>query len=116
MVVQTAPFVPFFLLGTFFLFGPGLVVTLFLNSEPPGVAVVLLTALAAFVRPSMSWMLVTVLCALRTVPFILAAGVAVAMRVGLAPAGWGPFAVFLVVGAVAQWRIRSLRRSGQIDF
>ena len=115
MVVQTVPFVPFFLFGIFFLFAPGLVVTLFLNSEPAGAAVVVLTALGALIRPQISWMLVCVLFALRTGPFIMAAALAVGLRIGLAQNTWAVLAAFLVVGATAQTRIHLLRRSGHID-
>jgi len=116
MVVQTVPFFPLFLLGGFFLLAPGFVVTLFTSSEPAGVAVVLLTAIAALVRPQASWFLFAVLCALRTVPFILAAAVAVTLRVGLTSSGgWGLLTMSLILGGIAQLRIRHLRRTGQID-
>lgn len=113
--MQTVPFVPPFLLGIFFLFAPGLVVTLFTNSEPPGVVVVVLTGLAALIRPQAHWSLFLVLCSLRTVPFIAAAMVAVAMRIGLATDAWTHLAIFLAFGGVAHWRIHSLRKAGLID-
>jgi hypothetical protein len=116
MIVQTVPFAPLFLLGGFFLLAPGLVVTLFTNSEPAGVVVVMLTAIGALVRPQASWILFVVLCALRTVPFIFAALVAVTLRVGLTSSGgWVVLTMSLVLGGIAQLRIRSLRRSGHID-
>lgn len=55
MPVQTVPFVPIFILGGFFLIAPGMVVTLFTNSDPLGFAVVMATAIAALVRPTASW-------------------------------------------------------------
>lgn len=115
MVVQTVPFVPFFLFGIFFLFAPGLAVTLFLNSEPAGAAVVVITGMGALIRPQISWMLLTVLFALRTVPFIMAAALAVGLRVGLAQNTWPVLVTFLAVGAIAQTRIHLLRRSGEIE-
>ena len=115
MVVQTVPFVPLFLFGIFFLFAPGLAVTLFLDSEPAGVVVVALTALGALIRPQLSWMLLYVLFALRTVPFIMAAALAVGLRVGLAQNTWPVLVTFLVVGAIAQTRIHLLRQSAEID-
>lgn len=115
MPVQTVPFVPPFLVGIFFLFAPGLAVTLFANSEPPGVAVVLLTGIAALIRPQAHWSLFLVLCALRTVPFIAAALVAIAMRIGLAQNAWPHLVTFLAFGAIAHWRIHSLRKAGLID-
>lgn len=81
MVVQTVRFVPFINLGTLPLLGPGLVATLFTNSEPAGVVVVPLTALAALIWPPIHWTLFMLLCALRTIPFLAAALLAVAMRV-----------------------------------
>ncbi|MBB4050374.1 hypothetical protein [Sphingomonas zeae] len=84
MPVQTVPFVPIFILGAFFLIAPGMVVTLFTNSDPLGFAVVVATAIAALVRPTASWILFAVLCSMRTVPFIVAALTAVAIRIGLA--------------------------------
>lgn len=113
--VQTVPFVPLFLLGGFFLIAPGMVVTLFTNSDPLGAAVCFGTAVAAMVRPAASWILFAVLCSLRTVPFIVAALTAVAMRIGLAQHGLPYLIAYLVIGGVAQLRIRSLRRSGEID-
>ncbi|WP_348656770.1 hypothetical protein [uncultured Sphingobium sp.] len=115
MPIQTVPFVPPFLLGIFFLFAPGLAVTLFANSEPPGVAVVLLTGIAALIRPQAHWTLFLVLCSLRTVPFIAAAMVAVAMRIGLAPNAWPHLTIFLAFGGIAHWRIHSLRKAGLIE-
>jgi hypothetical protein len=115
MVVQGAPFVPFFILGLGFLFGPGLAVTFFFNSTPPGAAVVVLTGLAALIRPQASWTLVMVLCALRTVPFIMAAVMAIELRFGLAPRGLLFLALYIAVGALAQWRLRALRRSGEVE-
>lgn len=115
MPVQTVPFVPIFILGAFFLIAPGMVVTLFTNSDPLGFAVVVATAIAALVRPTASWILFAVLCSMRTVPFIVAALTAVAIRIGLAQNGWPYLVMYLVIGGVAQLRIRSLRRSGQID-
>ena len=115
MVVQTVPFVPFFLFGIFFLFAPGLAVTLFVNSEPAGAVIVALTAVGALIRPQFSWMLLCVLFALRTAPFIMAAALAVGLRVGLAQNTWPVLVTFLAVGAIAQTRIHLLRRSGEID-
>lgn len=115
MPVQVVPFVPTFILGGVFLIVPGLVVTLFTNSEPIGVAVVVATAVAALVRPTASWFLFAVLCSMRTVPFLIAFAVAVAMRIGLARHGLPWLLLWLAVGAVGQLRIHMLRRSGQID-
>lgn len=115
MPVQTVPFVPIFILGGFFLIAPGMIVTLFTNSDPLGFAVVVTTAVAALVRPTASWILFAVLCSMRTVPFIVAALTAVAMRIGLAQHGLPYLIAYLVIGGVAQLRIRSLRRSGEID-
>ncbi len=115
MPVQTVPFVPIFILGGFFLIAPGMVVTLFTNSDPLGFAVVMATAIAALVRPMASWILFAVLCSMRTVPFIVAALTAVAMKIGLAKHGLPYLIAYLVIGGVAQLRIRSLRRSGEID-
>lgn len=115
MRVQAVPFVPIFVLGTFFLIGPGVVVALFANSDAPGATVLVATAAAALIRPTASWMLFAVLCALRTVPFIAAALVAIAMRIGLAKHGLPWLMLYLAFGAVAQFRIHMLRRSGQID-
>ncbi|MBJ6122519.1 hypothetical protein [Sphingomonas mollis] len=115
MPVQTVPFVPIFVLGVFFLIVPGWIVALFINSDPIGAAVCLATAVAAMIRPTASWILFAVLCSLRTVPFIVAALTAVAMRIGLAQHGWPYLVMYLVIGGVAHLRIRSLRRSGQID-
>ncbi len=113
--IQTVPFVPIFILGGFFLIAPGMIVTLFTNSDPLGFAVLLATAVAALVRPTASWILFAVLCSLRTVPFIVAALTAVAMRIGLAKHAWPYLVAYLILGAIAQLRIRSLRRSGQIE-
>jgi hypothetical protein len=113
--ISTVPFVPIFILGGFFLIAPGMVVTLFTNSDPLGFAVVVATAIAALVRPTASWILFAVLCSLRTVPFIVAALTAVAMRIGLAQHGLPYLIAYLVIGGVAHLRIRSLRRSGEID-
>jgi uncharacterized membrane protein len=113
--VQTVPFVPIFILGGFFLIAPGMLVTLFTNSDPLGFAVVVATAIAALVRPTASWILFAVLCSMRTVPFVVAALTAVAMRIGLAKHGLPFLILYLIIGGVAQLRIRSLRRSGQID-
>lgn len=115
MPVQTVPFVPIFALGGFFLIAPGMVVTLFTNSDALGFAVVVATAVAALVRPTANWILFAVLCSLRTVPFLVAALTAVAMRIGLAKHAWPYLIAYLVLGGVAQLRIRSLRRSGQIE-
>ncbi|MHC9419169.1 hypothetical protein ACYZX9_11310 [Sphingomonas citri] len=115
MRVQVVPFVPTFILGAVYLILPGYVVTLFTNSDPLGFSIVVITALAAMVRPTASWLLFAVLCSLRTVPFIIAALVAIAMRIGLAQHGLPWLVMYLVVGAVAQLRIHMLRRSGQID-
>ena len=89
--------------------------TLFTNSDPLGFAVVMITALAALIRPTASWILFAVLCSMRTVPFIVAALTAIAMRIGLAQHGWPYLVAYVVIGGVAQLRIRSLRRSGQIE-
>lgn len=45
MLVQTVPFVPLFVFGTFFLIAPGMVVTLFFNSDPLGFAVCMASTL-----------------------------------------------------------------------
>lgn len=113
--VQTVPFVPIFILGGIFLIAPGMIVTLFTNSDPLGFAVVMATAIAALIRPTASWMLFAVLCSMRTVPFIVAALTAVAMKIGLAKHGLPYLIAYIVIGGVAQLRIRSLRRSGEID-
>ncbi len=115
MPVQTVPFVPLFVFGTFFLIAPGMIVTLFFNSDPLGFAVCMATAIGALVRPTASWILFAVLCSLRTVPFIIAALTAVAMRIGLASEGLPYLIGYLIIGGVAHLRIRSLRRSGAID-
>jgi hypothetical protein len=113
--VQTVPFVPMFVFGTFFLIVPGMIVTLFTNNDPLGFAVVVAMAIGALVRPTASWILFTVLCALRTVPFIIAALTAVAMRIGLASEGLPYLIAYLVMGGIAHLRIRALRRSGAIE-
>lgn len=115
MPVQTVPFVPIFILGGFFLIAPGMLVTLFTNSDPLGFAFVVATAVAALVRPTASWILFAVLCSMRTVPFIVAALTAVAMRIGLAQHGLPYLLAYLIIGGVAQLRIRALRRSGEVD-
>ncbi|MGN7161450.1 hypothetical protein [Sphingomonas sp. SAFR-052] len=116
MPVQVVPFVPLFVLGGFFLIAPAMVVTLFTNSDPLGFAVFVATAIAALVRPAASWILFAVLCSMRTVPFIVAALTAVAMRIGLAKQGLPYLIAYVIIGGIAQLRIRSLRRSGQIEF
>lgn len=116
MPVQVVPYVPPFVLGTFFLLAPGYFVTLFTNSDPIGFSIVVMTAIASLVRPAASWILLVVLCSLRTVPFIIAALVAIAMRIGLAQHGLPWLIMYLVVGAGAQLRIHTLRRAGEIDF
>jgi hypothetical protein len=113
--IRTVPFVPIFVLGGFFLIVPGMVVTLFTNSDPLGFAVVMATAVTALVRPTASWILFAVLCSMRTVPFIAAALTAVAMRIGLAKHALPYLVTYLVVGAIAHIRIRALHRSGEID-
>lgn len=115
MIVRTVPFVPNFILGGIYLLVPGLILTLFLNNEPPGAILVALTALAALIRPQASPMLFCVLCSLRTVPFLIAGAIAVAMRIGLAQHGWRALVFFIAIGAVAHMRIHFLRASGQID-
>jgi len=115
MRVQVVPFVPTFVLGAIFLIGPGFVVTLFTNSDPIGFSIVVATAIAAMIRPTASGLLFAVLCSLRTVPFIIAALVAIAMRIGLAQHGLPWLVMYLVVGGIAQVRIHMLRRSGEID-
>lgn len=115
MPVQTVPFVPIFILGGFFLIAPGMVMTLFTNSDPLGFAVVVATAIAALVRPTASWILFAVLCSMRTVPFIIAALTAVAMRIGLAQHRLPYLVAYLIIGTVTQLRIRALRQSGEID-
>lgn len=111
-VVRTAPL---FVLGTFLLIAPGYFITLFTNSDPIGFSVVVATALAALIRPTASWILFAVLCAMRTVPFIMAALVAISMRIGLAPHGLPWLIMYLAVGALAQLRLHWLRRSGQLE-
>ncbi|WP_257555398.1 hypothetical protein [Sphingobium sp. CFD-2] len=114
MIVRTVPFVPNFILGGIYLFVPGLLLTLFLNSEPPGAILVALTALAALIRPQANPMLFCVLCSLRTVPFLIAGAMAVGMRIGLAQQGWPAFFFFIAIGAVAHARIHFLRVRRQI--
>ena len=116
MIVRTVPFVPNFILGGIYLFVPGLLLTLFLNSEPSGAILVALTALAALIRPQASPMLFCVVCSLRTVPFLIAGAIAVGMRIGLTQHGWPALVFFITIGAVAHARIHFLRASGQIDF
>lgn len=113
--VQTVRFVPMFVFGTFFLIVPGMIVTLFFNNDPLGFAVCMATAVGALVRPTASWILFTVLCSLRTVPFIIAALTAVAMRIGLASEGLPYLIAYLFMGGIAHLRIRALRRSGAIE-
>ncbi|WP_068094639.1 hypothetical protein [Novosphingobium rosa] len=115
MRVQVVPFIPDFIVGLIFLFLPGLAVTFFARSEPAGAAVVFLTGLAALIRPQAHWALYFVLCTLRTVPFLMAAIIAVAMRTGVAPGAWLQLGAFIAFGALANWRLHRLRADGLID-
>ncbi|MBB3348402.1 hypothetical protein [Sphingomonas sp. BK069] len=115
MPVQTVRYVPPFILGTFFLIAPGMVLTLFTNSDALGFTLFLCTASAALVRPAASYLLFAVLCSLRTVPFIVSALIVLAMRLGLARHALPYLVAWLVLGGLSHLRIRALRRSGAID-